>query len=197
MEITEKAGAKRLSKAERRKQLLETAYAIIREEGTDALTLARVAERAGVTKPIAYEHFGTRAGLLMAIYQDYDARVTAAMKAALKDRGKSIADVAGILSAAYVNCAVSAGPEQGQVMAALSGTEEMEQLLNACRDDFIQHCLEAFAPFMNLPPEQAHTIMVGIVGAAEALSQAAAANRLGHREAIQTLANMMVASLGK
>lgn len=195
--MREQAGSKRLSKAERRRQLLETAYEIIREEGTDALTLARVAERAGVTKPIAYEHFGTRAGLLMAIYQDYDRRVTAAMKAALQDRGKSIEDVAGILSAAYVECAVIAGPEQGQVMAALSGTEEMEQLLIDCRDAFIHECLEAFAPFTNLPAERAHPVMVGIVGAAEALSQAAAAQRLSPAEAIQTLATMMVASLGK
>ncbi len=33
-------------------------------KGTDALTLGHVAECAGVSKPIAYEHFGTRAGLL-------------------------------------------------------------------------------------------------------------------------------------
>jgi AcrR family transcriptional regulator len=197
LEIEEKASSKRLSKAERRRQLLETAYEIIREEGTDALTLARVAEGAGVTKPIAYEHFGTRAGLLMAIYQDYDARVTAAMKAALKESGKRIEDVAQILSAAYVDCAVTAGPEQGQVMAALSGTEEMEGLLNDCRDAFIAECLEAFAPFTDLPPAQAHTVMVGIVGAAEALSQAAAAHRLNPEEATKTLANMMIASLSR
>ena len=73
----------------------------------------------------------------------------------------------------------------------------MEQLLIDCRDAFIRDCLEAFAPFTDLPPAQAHTVMVGIVGAAEALSQAAAANRLGHEEAIQALARMMVASLGK
>ncbi|MHC8285601.1 helix-turn-helix domain-containing protein [Pseudomonas sp. XS1P51] len=33
--------------------------------GTDALTLATLAERAGVTKPVAYEHFRTRSGLLI------------------------------------------------------------------------------------------------------------------------------------
>src|SRR5687767_16006033 len=58
------APAKKLSKAERRKQLLETAHVIVRDEGTDALTLGYLAERAGVTKPIAYGHFETRAGLL-------------------------------------------------------------------------------------------------------------------------------------
>ncbi|MBC8136296.1 MAG: helix-turn-helix transcriptional regulator, partial [Fibrella sp.] len=56
-----------MSKAQRREQLLQVAYEIIRSEGTDELTLARVAEQAGVTKPIAYEHFGSRSGLLIAL----------------------------------------------------------------------------------------------------------------------------------
>jgi AcrR family transcriptional regulator len=43
----------RLSKAERRQQLLDTALAIVREEGADRLTLGHLAARAGVSKPIA------------------------------------------------------------------------------------------------------------------------------------------------
>src|SRR5689334_13006179 len=58
---------KRLSKTERRAQLLAVARDIVRESGSDALTLASLAERAGVTRPIAYEHFETRAGLLVAL----------------------------------------------------------------------------------------------------------------------------------
>ena len=72
--------SKRLPRDERRRQLLETAAAIVRAEGTDALTLARVAEQAGVTKPVAYEHFETRAGLLVALYRHFDARQTEAVE---------------------------------------------------------------------------------------------------------------------
>jgi AcrR family transcriptional regulator len=43
-----------MSKEERRRQLLDTASDIVRSEGTEALTLGHLAERAGVTKPIAY-----------------------------------------------------------------------------------------------------------------------------------------------
>ena len=57
---TEKSTARRLSQAERRRQLLDTALVIIREEGADKLTLGRLASRAGVSKPVAYDHFGTR-----------------------------------------------------------------------------------------------------------------------------------------
>ncbi len=91
---------KRMTNEQRRSQLLQTAYEIIRSEGTDALTLARVAERAGVSKPVAYEHFETRSGLLIAMYRDYDEQQTKAMRAALEAGGGTIEAVASILSAA-------------------------------------------------------------------------------------------------
>lgn len=53
---------RRLSKPERRVQLLEMARELIRDAGTDGFTLGRLADRAGVTKPLVYDHFGDRAG---------------------------------------------------------------------------------------------------------------------------------------
>ena len=186
--------SKRMTKEERRKQLLETAFQIVKSEGTDALTLARVAERSGVTKPIAYEHFSTRAGLLIAMYQDYDERQTNAMRKAIKSEGKTLADVAPILSAAYIDCAVSAGPEYGAITAALSATEEMEELLQSCRDSFAAECSKAFEPFVKLPAAKNQSILIGILGAAESLSQAAALERISRDEAVNTLSNIMRSS---
>jgi AcrR family transcriptional regulator len=184
-----------MAKEQRRSQLLETAYEIVRSEGTDTLTLARVAERAGVTKPIAYEHFGTRAGLLVALYRDYDDRQTEAMRAALETKGKTLEDVASILSAAYVDCAVSTGSECGAIAAALSATEEMEELLQSCRDSYIAECGKAFARFVKLPRQRSQAILAGILGAAEALSQAAATGRVSRAEAITALSRIMIGAL--
>lgn len=175
--------------------MLKTAYDVVRAEGTDALTLARVAERAGVTKPIAYEHFGTRSGLLAELYRDYDEKQTTAMRAALEKRGKTLEDVAAILSAAYVDCAVSS-PEYGAITAALSGSEELEELLQSCRTSFTEECLNAFAPFVDLRRKKIRKLLVGILGAADALSQSAANERLTRNEAVETLSKIMVGSLG-
>jgi AcrR family transcriptional regulator len=46
---------KRLRKEDRRVQLLEVARGIVRQQGTEALTLGYLAERANVTKPIPYD----------------------------------------------------------------------------------------------------------------------------------------------
>ena len=65
-----------MTREQRTRQLLDVAWALVRGEGTGALTLGRLAEAAGVTKPVAYDHFVTRNGLLAALYDDYDGRQT-------------------------------------------------------------------------------------------------------------------------
>ena len=140
------AASKRMPKARRRRQLLATAFEIVRSEGTDALTLARLAERAGVTKPIAYEHFGTRAGLLAALYRDYEERQTRAMNAAIEAGGRTLDDVASIVSAAYVDCILSAGPACDAIAAALSAFEETKDFLQSSRDYNIAGTPQGFCP---------------------------------------------------
>src|SRR5687767_10389478 len=122
--MTESAN-RRLPKAARREQLLDTALAIVREEGTDALTLGHLAERAGVSKPIAYEHFTTRSGLLMALYANLDQKHAKALEVALRHTRPRLADVARVVSAAYMDCYDELGSEWLSISAALRGDEEM------------------------------------------------------------------------
>ena len=187
--------AKRMPKEQRRTQLLETASAIARSQGTDALTLAHLAEQAGVTKPIAYEHFGTRAGLLIALYRHYDDRQVQAAKIALEANATTLEGAVAILSAAYVDCVLSAGPEFGAVSAALSATEEMDEFRQTLRDGYVDLYRQALAKFVDLPVPQARAILLGVIGAADTLSQAAAAGRLSRIEAITALSRIMLGAL--
>jgi AcrR family transcriptional regulator len=186
------SGSKRMAKEERRRQLLETALAIVRKEGTDALTLGRLAERAGVTKPIAYQHFGTRDGLLMALCRDYDDRTTERMRAALKSGGRSLEDFAAILSAAYIDCVLSMGPEYGALFDALSGTEELEAFRRSLNAVYVAEYRKALAPFVALPPKKIEALLTGTLAAAATLSQEAAARRLSRSEALNALTRIMV-----
>lgn len=186
---------KKLAKADRRGQLLETARSIMREEGTDSLTLGRLAERAGVSKPIAYEHFGTRAGLLMALCGAYDEEQTEAQRAALAAGGNSLRDVVAILSAAYLDCALSMGPEVGAAFAALSATEEMAEYRQALREGHMAEYRQALSPFVSLPDSNGDAILAGLLGAGETLSQDAAAGRITREEAIAALTAILVGTL--
>lgn len=87
------------------------AWQLIGAEGTEALTLGRLAEQAGVTKPVVYDHFVTRAGLLAALYQDFDARQTLLMDAALDRSEATLASRAAVIAGSYVDCVLTQGRE--------------------------------------------------------------------------------------
>lgn len=48
---------------ERREQLLDIGRSVFAEKGFEAVSVEEIAQRAGVTKPVVYEHFGGKEGL--------------------------------------------------------------------------------------------------------------------------------------
>jgi AcrR family transcriptional regulator len=67
MSATPNRPRKRMSAAERREQLLEVGRGAFAEKGYDAVSVEELAQRAGVTKPIVYEHFGGKEGIYAVI----------------------------------------------------------------------------------------------------------------------------------
>ena len=118
----------RLLRADRHRQLIEVAWRVVREEGTEALTLGRLAEQAGVTKPVVYDHFETRSGLLAALFRDYDVRQTALMDAALEASQPTLNERAGVIASCYVDCVLAQAQEFPGVVAALAGSPEMDKI---------------------------------------------------------------------
>ncbi|GAA3933491.1 TetR/AcrR family transcriptional regulator [Actinomadura viridis] len=57
---------RRMSRAERERQMLEVAEAVFAERGFRAASMDEIAERCGVSKPMLYEYFGSKDGLLLA-----------------------------------------------------------------------------------------------------------------------------------
>lgn len=53
----------------RRGQLLDVTMEIVTEQGFPAVSMQSVAQRAGVSRPVVYEHFGTLHGLLEALVE--------------------------------------------------------------------------------------------------------------------------------
>jgi len=65
--ITSAPVRRRMSRADRASQLLEVAERLIATHGVLATSMDDVADAAGVTKPIVYDHFGSKDGLLCAL----------------------------------------------------------------------------------------------------------------------------------
>jgi AcrR family transcriptional regulator len=57
---------RRMSRAERERQMLDVAEQVFGERGYQGTSMDEIAERCGVSKPMLYEYFGSKDGLLLA-----------------------------------------------------------------------------------------------------------------------------------
>jgi AcrR family transcriptional regulator len=195
-QVSESRPRQRLSRNERHRQLLDVAWRLIREEGTEALTLGRLAEESGVTKPVVYDHFGTRTGLLAALYREFDARQTALMDSALQASKPTLAGRATVIASSYVECVLAQGREIPGVIAALASSPELEQVKRECEAAFMEKCRNALAPFAKgagIPPAGLRAML----GAAEALSYAATTGEITAAQAQDELCETIVAMVNR
>jgi len=187
---------RRLQRQDRLRQLLDVAWRVIREEGTEALTLGRLAEWAGVTKPVVYSHFGTRSGLLAALYQEFDARQTAVMDAALQASDGTLRGKAGVIASSYIECVLLQGREIPDVIAALAGTPELERIKREYRVAFIDKCRDVLAPFAGAGGV-ASAGLWAMLGAADSLSYAAATGEITAAQAKEELSETIVSMVAR
>ena len=181
---------KRLSRDDRHAQLLDVARDLIRDDGTDELTLARLADRAGVTKPLVYDHFGDRSGVLAELYRAFEARQRDTLAEALDGAAPDLGSVATVVAGAYVDCCLAEGRELADVVSALAGSPTLDALRQEAQDEYLGMCRDALTPY-------ARTLdgagLVGIVGAGDALGRAAITGRISAERARAALTKVVTA----
>jgi AcrR family transcriptional regulator len=140
-----------------------------------------------VSKPVVYDHFGTRSGLLIELYRWIDTeRVEAfsrAMAASKKDRDETIATLAD----AYIRCAADLTGEFYVVGAALAGSPEKADVYAQLLDQSVAMFVSVLRPFNDLTEPAATRLCIGLVGAGEGLSAAIVRGQLTEADAIATL----------
>ncbi|WP_201445479.1 TetR/AcrR family transcriptional regulator [Belnapia sp. F-4-1] len=186
---------RRLSKDQRRRQLLDTALLIVREEGADRLTLGHLAARAGISKPVAYDHFGTRSGLLIELYRWIDVERVNAFRDAMAIGKRSLKECVTALAAAYIHCAADKTDEFHAVGAALAGSEEKAKVFQELLDNSVRMFVSVLQPHSTLPAAELEHRCIGLVGAGEALSAALVRGNVGEAEAAGVFASLIEGGL--
>lgn len=192
---TERTPRRRLSGADRRRQLLETALLIVREEGADRLTLGHLAARAGVSKPVAYDHFTTRSGLLIDLYRWIDLERVNAFRDAMASGKRGLAETVRILAAAYIACASDKTGEFQAVGAALAGSDEKAAVFQQLLDNSVQMFVSVLTPHCRIPHADLQRRCVGLVGAGEALSGAVVRGQCSEIEAAEAFVSLIKGAL--
>src|SRR5579884_967614 len=76
----------RMTGTQRRAQLLDVGRAVFAERGFDGASIEEIAERAGVSKPVVYEHFGGKEGLYAVVVDREMSSLLDSMVASLSGR---------------------------------------------------------------------------------------------------------------
>ena len=79
------AGRAPMTGMERREQLIDVGRTLFADKGFDAVTIEEIAAKAGVSKPVVYEHFGDKTGLYEVIVDREITRLVGMVNGALTD----------------------------------------------------------------------------------------------------------------
>ncbi len=186
----------KLPKDQRREQLLDAAMAIVREDGADALSLVTLAVKAGVSRPVTYDHFSTRAGLLVALFQRLEDQYVQALRNALEIAPHELDTTADLMSRAYFNCLADLGPEAPAISAALQGSEEMALQQRAMVGEYIAIMCKALQPFTDMDIASLRLTCIGLLGAAEAIAREQQEGRIPEAAAIAAFSSLIARGVG-
>jgi AcrR family transcriptional regulator len=80
-------GRSRMTGKERREQLLDVGRSLFAQRGFDATSVEEIAQKAGVSKPVVYEHFGGKEGLYAVVVDREMSALLDAITGALSSTG--------------------------------------------------------------------------------------------------------------
>ena len=122
---------KRMTGKERRQQLLEIGRELFAERGYDASSVEEIAARAGVSKPVVYEHFGGKEGIY-AVVVDREMRTLLDMmgEALTADHARSKIEKAALALLRYVEESTTGFRVLTRDSHVASGTGSFASLIN-------------------------------------------------------------------
>lgn len=177
---------KRMSKGERRHQLLDVAASLLAEGDTQNVTMERVAEHAGVSKALPYAHFENAEQLLVTLYRRASVELGEAIWQALEDAGDDD-DLADVWADAYYHCSIT----QGVVFAALIRPGSPIPAKADGRghaEEFVSRILHRH---FGVDPDHARTISAMLQGAFHGGSHTWLRDEAARSEVVQTAADVV------
>jgi AcrR family transcriptional regulator len=183
----------RLPRHERRRQLLDAALEVFVSQGYHAAAMDEIADRAGVSKPVLYQHFPGKLELYLALLDESVSTLVDTMRESLGSNLEDPKQRVGATFGAYFEYVGGNGQAYRLVFESDLSNEpavrdRLEQAQRQCADMVSQ----AIAEGAGIPDDEARLIGVGLVG----MAQVTARYWLGARDHIpREAAEQLVARL--
>lgn len=157
----------RLPRTARRAQLLRAARDVFVANGYHAAAMDEIAERAGVSKPVLYQHFPGKLDLYLALLDDSSEELLRRLHAALRSTDDNKERVTATITAYFAFVDDPAGSYRLLFESDLTNEaavrERLDRLNAACADEIAK----IIAEDTGLPVEESTLLAIGLVGIAQ------------------------------
>ncbi|GAB3690255.1 TetR/AcrR family transcriptional regulator [Angustibacter aerolatus] len=157
----------RLPRDARRAQLLVAAQEVFVRAGYHAAAMDEIAETAGVSKPVLYQHFPSKLELYLALLDTHTGDLVDAVRQALASTTDNKERVAGTMAAYFEFVDREGEPFRLVFESDLTNEPEVRERV----DRLTEHCADAVAEVIaddtDLPPAQAKLLAVALTGMAQ------------------------------
>lgn len=185
--------ARRLPPEERRAQLLDVAAAILLEDGAAALTMERLAERAGVSKGLGYAYFADAEEVALSLWDREVAEVYRRVAEAVEGSGPFEARLRRAVRA-YFDVIGTRGALLGRLQARFGGRPAERRTAARVRD-FLAFWARQMQEALGTSPRVAGALAAMVLSSADAASRAWGAGVVGREEAERMCVAFVAAGL--
>ncbi|MBV2362745.1 TetR/AcrR family transcriptional regulator [Streptomonospora nanhaiensis] len=157
----------RLPRLARRRQLLAAAQEVFVARGYHAAAMDEIAERAGVSKPVLYQHFPGKQELYLALLEQHSQALVEKQREALESTDDNRQRVTASFRA-YFDFVAGEGEAfrlvfESDLRNVPAVREKTEQTLQACAELIS----DVIRQDTSISDEEAHLLSIGLVGMAE------------------------------
>lgn len=157
----------RLPRDQRRIQLLDAASDVFASKGYHAAAMDDIADAAGVSKPVLYQHFPSKLDLYLDLLDQSCDRLVEVVEEALASTDDNGDRVIATVAAFYEFISSASGEFRFVFESDLTGDGAVQQRLSRVNDEISDAIAGVIAEDTSLPAPQAKLLAVSLVGIAQ------------------------------
>ncbi|MFD5831319.1 MULTISPECIES: TetR/AcrR family transcriptional regulator [unclassified Lentzea] len=188
----------RLPRTARRAQLLAAAQDVFVANGYHAAAMDEIAERAGVSKPVLYQHFPGKLELYMALLESHVDELVSRVRTAIGSTSDNKLRVRAAVAAFY-DFVDGEGQAFRMVFESdLRSEPAVQQAVERATTDSVDAITDTITADAGLDPERARLLAVGLVGLSQVTARSWLADnrRVAKEDAVALISNLAWRGIG-
>ena len=162
---------KRLTAEARRAQLLQVARQVFAEDGFHGAAMEQIAARAGVTKPVLYQHFESKKELYLGLLDEDMARLMTEIRFAIEGARSNRERIARATGAYFTFIDSNEGSFRLLFRETMGADPDFRSSIERFRDELASAIAAVIQAEAGLPMSEAELLARAVMGIAESSAQ--------------------------